>query len=287
MKTSTKIRFSLIILPIIICFSMTSRSDDPRVGKITGQLNLFNEKCSQQKVYLHTDKDVYLAGETMWIKAYFLDASMLLADTLSKEVYVELLDMNQNSVNKIILRNKQGFSNGDVLLKDTLKEGNYQLRAYTSWMRNFDGDYFFFKAITIKNPNYENVVTQSRLKELIQFNKNIKSKESEYFVSFFPEGGNLVAGKQSNIAFKAETALGTPLDIKGSVLDDKGNQITDFQSIHDGMGVFKLTPNPEVKYTAKVTFANGLTQNYTLPQTLQKGTIMRVDISSKMIYEFS
>jgi TonB-dependent SusC/RagA subfamily outer membrane receptor len=276
MKT---IRLFLFLLPLIICVSLVNHSDtdDPRIEKIIRQLNLFNEKCSQQKVYLQTDKNVYMAGETMWIKAYLLDASTMGADTVSKDIYVELLDMNQRPVNNLILRNRQGFSNGDILLKDTLLEGSYQLRAYSNWMRNFNSDYFFFKTITVKNPNYENVITRARLKSIKQFNRILKRKGNDYTVSFFPEGGNLVAGKLSTVAFKAVTALGMPLEVKGTIFDNKGNHVTDFQSIHDGMGTFKLTPNPGTRYIAKVTYQNGKTRKFSLPQALPKGIVMSVD----------
>ena len=280
MKIFTNIRALILVFFLsIICVSSTnySISDDPRVDKIIRQFNLFRSKCDQQKVYLHTDRDEYMAGEPIWIKSYVLDAATLLPDTISKDVYVELLNMNNQSVASIILRSKQGFSNGNIQLRDTILEGNYQIRAYTNWMRNFDKDFFYYKTISVKNPNYENVITKPRLKDIKRFNRIMKRKENDYVVNFFPEGGTLVQGIASNIAFKAETSLGTPLKVSGTVFDNKGNEVATFKDTHDGMGVFKLTPQPKTKYTAKVIFENGKKSNFSLPQAAPKGFVMTVD----------
>ena len=280
MKTTTRICiFLFFITSLFISVSLVNYSvtDDPRLEKIIHQFNLFRFRCKQQKVYLHTDKDTYLAGETMWIKAYLMDATMFLPDTISKDIYVEFLDFNNRSIQNIILRNQKGFSQGDILLKDTLIEGNYQVRAYTNWMRNFDREYFFYKTIFVKNPNYENVVTNSRLKEIKRFNRVLKRAENNHAMNFFPEGGNLVAGLQNRVAFKVENRMGMSMDIKGVLIDDKKNQLASFQSVHDGMGSFEFIPQAGLKYYAKITYENGKTDKFSLPNVLHKGLVMMVD----------
>lgn len=280
MKAPAKIYITIfLVISVVISVSLVNYSitDDPRLEKIVHQFNLFRAKCRQQKVYIHTDKDTYLAGETMWIKAYLMDATMLLPDTISKDIYVELLDFNNRSIQNIILRNQKGFTRGDMPLRDTLLEGNYQIRAYTNWMRNFDREYFFYKTITVKNPNYENVVTNARLKEIKRFNRIQKRIEKSHTINFFPEGGNLVTGLQSKVAFKAENAFGEGLNIKGVLIDDKGNQLNSFESTHDGMGSFNFTPQPKTKYYAKVTFENGKTGKFVVPAALDKGIVITAD----------
>ena len=72
MKTFKKIRIILLlILPALTCISLINKSDagDPRINKIVQQINKFRDQYEQQKVYLHTDKDIYQTGEPIWIKA--------------------------------------------------------------------------------------------------------------------------------------------------------------------------------------------------------------------------
>jgi TonB-dependent SusC/RagA subfamily outer membrane receptor len=269
----------LLTVSLVVSVSLVNYSptDDPRIEKIIRQFSLFRAKCKQQKVYLHMDKDTYLAGETVWMKAYLVDATTFLPDTVSKDIYIELLDFNNKSIQNIILRNQNGFSKGDLPLKDTLLEGNYQIRAYTNWMRNFSEDYFYYKTITIKSPNYENVVTNARLKEIKHFNRIQRKAEKKYVLHFFPEGGNLVNGLQNRVAFKAENILGIGQNIKGFLVDNKGTQLAPIQSVHDGMGSFEFMPKQGMKYYAKITYENGKSDKYALPRTLDKGVVMTVD----------
>ena len=262
---------------LFLSFVNKTDADDPVIDKIIKQINKFNDQYEQQKIYIQTDKDIYLTGETIWLKAYLVNALSFKADTISKEIYVELLDQSQRVAGSIILRNKKGVSDGYLLLSDTLIGGNYQLRAYTSWMRNFDRDYFFFKTVRIKNPGYADIVTRSRLKTITGFNASVRKKENDLRVTFFPEGGDLVNGLVSRIAFKAENSLGMPQDIKGEIVDDQGKTLGSFESVHDGMGTFMFLPRTDRKYMAKVTFSNGKVAEYPLPEALPKGIVMSVN----------
>ena len=280
MKTSKKIRFILIVVvPLLFCVSLINYSDtdDPRIEKIIRQFNTFRVNYKQQKIYLHTDKDTYMAGETMWIKAYLIDASLFRPDSISKDIYVELLNSDNKSVSSMILKSQKGFAIGDIALRDTLLEGNYQLRAFTNWMRNFDNDYLFYKTITIKNPNYENIITNGRLKNIKQENRILKRIEKRYRVTFFPEGGNMVAGLPIRVAFKAETGLGMGVSIKGILYDNKHNEVVSFQSVHDGLGSFEFTPKPGLKYHAIISYENGKSEKFSLPSSLTKGFVMSVN----------
>ncbi len=71
-------------------------------------------------------------------------------------------------------------------------------------------------------------------------------------LQFFPESGNAIIGVENEIAFKANNEFGKPADISGEIVDVNGQLITKFQSYHDGMGSFLLTPKTR-NYYAKIT----------------------------------
>ncbi|MES2062298.1 MAG: carboxypeptidase regulatory-like domain-containing protein [Bacteroidota bacterium] len=104
-----------------------------------------------EKVYLHLDKPYYSAGDTIWFKAYVtIDKHQL--SGLSNIVYVDIATNQDSLVNQIKLPVVNGVANGNIILTPTAyKQGNYHLRAYTGWMRNFDNDYFYHKNIAIGN----------------------------------------------------------------------------------------------------------------------------------------
>ncbi len=95
-------------------------------------------------------------------------------------------------------------------------------------------------------------------------------------LQFFPEGGDLVAGLPTNIAFKALNEYGKPADVEGAILNDKGEQVATFSSFHNGMGATKLWPEKGNRYTARITKPEGIDTLYQLPAILPKGMNLTV-----------
>ncbi|UOE51633.1 carboxypeptidase regulatory-like domain-containing protein [Mucilaginibacter sp. SMC90] len=92
-----------------------------------------------------------------------------------------------------------------------------------------------------------------------------------YDVQFFPEGGQLTNGIRTKVAFKAIASSGMGVDVKGTIVDDKGAEVAQFSSAHLGMGVFALTPDIEKSYKANVTFPDGSQATYNLPRVQSMG----------------
>lgn len=92
-----------------------------------------------------------------------------------------------------------------------------------------------------------------------------------YDVQFFPEGGQLTNGIRTKVAFKAIASSGLGVDVKGTIVDDKGAEVAQFSSAHLGMGVFALTPDIEKSYKANVTFPDGSQATYNLPRVQSMG----------------
>ena len=61
-------------------------------------------------------------------------------------------------------------------------------------------------------------------------------------LKMYPEGGDLVAGLPNRVYFEAFTPAKKPADLAGVILDQKGNEVADFKSQHEGRGRFRLTP---------------------------------------------
>ncbi|RHO67377.1 hypothetical protein DW082_13175 [Alistipes sp. AF48-12] len=78
----------------------------------------------------------------------------------------------------------------------------------------------------------------------------LEPEAHDFAVQFFPEGGELVAGVPRLVAFKAERADGYPEDVRGSVLDSRGDTVVSFVAEHDGMGTFLLCPLQGETYRA-------------------------------------
>src|SRR5205823_2009621 len=106
----------------------------------------------QEKIFLHSDKSFYLTGEIVWFKLYDVDASLHRPLDLSKIGYVEILAADQKPLFQAKIELRDGIGHGSFFIPSSINSGNYRLRAYTNWMKNFSADFYFEKTITIVNP---------------------------------------------------------------------------------------------------------------------------------------
>lgn len=104
----------------------------------------------------------------------------------------------------------------------------------------------------------------------------IKANLVQSDVQFFPEGGNLVTGIASRVAFKAVAPDGSGIDIKGSIIDNTNQEVATLTSEHSGMGKFMLKPEEGKTYTAKITYPDGTETKVDLPKAQDAGFVLAV-----------
>ena len=102
-------------------------------------------------------------------------------------------------------------------------------------------------------------------------------------LQFMPEGGTLVQGITSTIAFKALNENGKAADVSGEIRDQEGNTVTRFDSYHFGMGRFRFTPEQGKLYKAFITSPAGIAQTYNLPVATTEGIVMNITKANKQI----
>lgn len=104
----------------------------------------------QEKVYLHTDKPFYIIGDTIWLKGYLVDATTHKErDTKSRFLYVELIDRKNKVIQRKKLKEENGCFSNFIALEKNIEEADYQIRAYTHFMRNQGEEFFFTKQILV------------------------------------------------------------------------------------------------------------------------------------------
>jgi hypothetical protein len=106
----------------------------------------------RESLYIQTDRDLYVVGEQVWMKVYKLDARDQRPDDFSKVVYIEVLNQAGYPVNQTKLLLPEESGSLGLTLSDTLSSGNYLIRAYTSWMKNYPDRDFAFRTISVINP---------------------------------------------------------------------------------------------------------------------------------------
>jgi len=246
------------------------------IKNISSKLNNYTAGHAIEKAYLQFDKPYYAGGDTIYFKAYVTRGEKHELTQLSSILQVDLI-INKQISRSIKLQLTDGLAWGDFALADTLKEGNYYVRAYTQWMRNEGEDSFFEQPILVGSTSPQKVA-ESGVQKSLALRQKGKSNQSD--VQFMPEGGNIIADRASKIAFKAIGPDGMGTAIKGTVTDDAGNEICAFKSAHLGMGAFTLIPEAGKTYKANVTFEDGATRAIDLPRAVSNGYTLNINNSS-------
>ena len=283
-RNYSKLFFTGFLLFLFFSAFFARGQTSTSIYELASILNEFSEAYPQQKAFLHTDKSVYHAGETIWLKAYVVNASTHLPDTLSTNLYVELLDQKGNTAYMLLLRSSNGVAHGEIDIHDSIPGGNYRFRVYTDWMRNFHEDFLYTQDIYIHNPIEENFIRRLNVLRNRRFNRDLAKKREEMQFAFFPEGGKLVAGLKNRVAFKAADALGAGVEAQGVLVDGGGKEIARFSTFFDGMGSFAFTPEQGKTYTAQIRFANGQQKRPRLPKAEAIGCLLSVQKSDDGVH---
>lgn len=238
--------------------------NDDLADNIVSKFNRYAATYPQEKAYLHLDKPYYTAGETIWLKAYLVEAATNLLDTTSIPLNIELIDNQLGAViSKKVLKLEGGMAAGDFELPDSLHSGYYRLRAYTNWMRNFDENLMFSKEFKVHKIGDEILPT--------------KFNPQDIDFQFFPEGGQIVEGLDNKVAFKASDRVGHGVDVSGIILTNSGDTVIVFDSEHLGMGVFNFKAKPNETYIAKIKYRNIFEKEVPLPNIEKQGFVMGVE----------
>ncbi len=244
----------VFVLCMLTAISITASAQTPEI-----LLEKIKTNYTQEKLFLHYDKDAYLAGETIWFKAYIAEG--MLPSKQSTVVKAELMNDSGRIVSSAILPVSGSVASGNFELSKTLRSGSYMVRCFTRRMMNFGTDNFYTHFINIYN---ENVKPAS------------SDEANDAIINFLPEGGNLVGNKKNSIAFICTDKKGVPLDAEGTIKDASGKIQGSFKSMHNGMGKFEFTPVAGEKYTAVCSINGKTNKEVTLPVAQSEGITLRM-----------
>ena len=338
---------NILLICLLLTFGRSVANDVDDIKEYARNVINFNREYPQEKVYLHMDNRSYFIGDTIWFKAYVMNATTLRPTDTSGVLYVELLNEKGVEMEHKKLRIVDGMCHGEFSLKEDYRTGYYEIRAYTRNMLNFgnevsldcnslyeesfsfdqepvtkkskldvvgrnesDGDpEETFKSLTVKlakkDKSSQGLITDynhtlfSRVfpvymhpekpgvyKEEMDFypmhTKLSFPKETEIDIrpdnlqlSFFPEGGALVEGIPSIVAFEVVDQWGRKRDIKGYITEEKDNRIIDFKTFARGRGTFSLCPEVGKRYYAHVSYKDK-DYRFELPQAENTGYVLRL-----------
>ena len=280
-------RFLLILCTAVYLACPHTRAQTARENRNamqdSGIQSFFDAQAAKhpEKLYLHLNQPYYGAGDTMWFKAYLTDAVSHRPDTLPTGKYTLRAytgwmlnfepafffrrNINVGNTRSDRIRTDVTYTSAQAIVRFADADGRP--------IRDAEADYelFDWNGKRIEGVRQRTSATGALFVDLphdsIRNGGYIRMKLDEggtafrrtlflepeahdFAVQFFPEGGELVAGVPRLVSFKAERTDGYPEDVRGSVLDSRGDTVVSFVAEHDGMGTFLLCPLQGETYRA-------------------------------------
>jgi hypothetical protein len=227
---------------------------------IDSSLSNYNNRYPQEKIHIHFDKDTYLPGETVWMKAYLMSDSR--PSAISKNLYFDWTDVDGRLLLHSIAPVSEGGASSFFRIPAWVKNGVVHVKAYTQWMLNFDNAFLYNKDIPVLMPVEGTIPTPEK---------------QQTQLSFFPEGGDLVNGVYSVLAYEALDQHGKPVMVHGALKNAGNNLIDSFHAQFNGMGVVRYKPVPGETVTAYWTDETGEMHSLPLPAAHANGLVLHVD----------
>ncbi len=266
-----KTHVCLLLISLVYAFTAFAQNNEETDSvslRFLKQLNLF----PQEKIYVHTDKPGYAAGDTIWLRAHLVDAATHIPSPVSRYVYVELADGSDSIFNRIKIRVNDSIYRGQIPLDHLIPQGHYTLRAYTGFMKNLPEEYLFKHTLSIVNPTSgfgesDKPGTGKRRGQEEGKKETPQPEEAPFDVKFFPEGGYLPVGIPWRVAFKAIGKDGWHEEIQGAIKDkESGEMVATLPATYLGMGFVTFVPEAGRQYVAECTDSQNRFLEFELPQ---------------------
>ncbi|MBI9062962.1 MAG: hypothetical protein JEZ14_13345 [Marinilabiliaceae bacterium] len=186
---------------------------------------------SQESVIVRTDRDIYIAGESIWCQLDCVKSGTSQPSQISQVVYVELLNQRNMPVVQLKFNSKGQSIQTRIQLADSLSTGNYSLRAYTQWMRNYDEKYYGRKTISVVSP----------------FAVNSLPQKHEYFTTdtlfVYPEGGNFLTHTSNKLLLQTVKKNGMAHSVTGSIITDQKDTLRTLTTNKQGYAIIQIQPD--------------------------------------------
>ncbi|TFH23418.1 MAG: hypothetical protein E4H10_12190 [Bacteroidia bacterium] len=131
----------------------------PDAADLHGQRSPFDPAMAgeaaqiREEVTVFTDRSLYIAEEPVCFSASLQDTGPVIRRPWSRVLYVELVSAEGISMAREKYQVHDGKTSGEIHIPSNLISGNYFLRTYTRWMRNWGPESYCYVPLRIINPH--------------------------------------------------------------------------------------------------------------------------------------
>jgi hypothetical protein len=222
------------------------------------------------------------AGEDYFFDRTFTVGTLLVNEIVSTSKYrYETIDDNTSLIATLGYTDKEGIPLADEKVEYDIILNNQ--KVYSKSVRTNDLGQIKVAISNEQQIDLRGGYIRTRMKprsnkgnKVISTDFPIKAGRWQSDIQFFPEGGNLINGISSKVAFKAIGIDGVGIAVKGKILEDGSKEILDFETLKFGMGSFTIIPVAGKSYSARVMLPDSTEQTIELPKASNEGYLLSV-----------
>ena len=225
---------------LIICSLSLVMAQETVLDEVLDAYESYTE-APREVAYVHLNKSTYIQGEMLAFKAYIFDKYSKEVSDGTTNLYTTIADNKGNVLRKKLIHIKNGTGANVFELDDSLSTGTYVFKAFTSWMKNFDEPNHYEQSFRIINSDNGQVI------------RPVETDNLATDLQVLPEGGHILCDVSNTLGIIAKNNMGFGIPFaKGSILDDTGQKLSEFQLNEMGMAKAPLMPKTNRQYRIKL-----------------------------------
>jgi hypothetical protein len=266
-------RFLFLVLIYLISYDIYCQD---LAAKLTSILNEASKDIPSDRLFLHLDRNLYHAGDTIRFQAYVRDSRTGIFMTESSSMYAMLINSSHKTIDSARFRIIMAAVPGWLKIPADAPTGDYSVLAFTSSDMNFNPSFSFSTPVRIEPMKSAGPDMEKKAGSRDTLNFELPSPETSTDLKFLPEGGTFIYGLSQKLAFNAVTSSGRTLQVTGTVFREDGLKITDFKPGAYGPGILEFTPVSGHTYYAELDGSQFKGKKWLLPVPQESGVALKI-----------
>lgn len=247
---------SLFQLSLILIFAFSGFAQNKNKPDLVSSYKEYTE-LPREISYAHLNKTTLVKGEILGFTVYVFDKLSKKPSTATN-VYCTISDKKNRIVKSEMILAANGIGSGSFQIDSLFTSGEYSLRVYTNWMRNFNEQNYYAQTIKIIDSDVDDI-------------QKTKITTSKLDAQFLPEGGHFVADVKNSVGVIIKDSLGFGVsNVSGKVVNSENKTLSDFKTNNLGIGKFTFLPNASGQYKVILNF-NETEQKFSLDKAENQG----------------
>lgn len=231
--------------------------------------------AQSSNIYLHTDRDYYLPGDTVWFKGYFLKEGAVAKNL--HNMYIKLINNEGNELWRAV-----------ALINDGVTASYFRIPP------DYIGSEIFINANTLidscsDSRPYLKKIGILQLSQAVLNNSDslqpLSLSSAVFNVSIYPDGGCLLSNLENKLTIRTSDGRGYPSMAKGKLVDDKGSVLSEFQTDSAGLASIEHTFSGGRLYTLDWTDASGRSHQNEIQKSIMGTKVVFIEQDSQIFIQ--